>query len=141
LDVLYDLAAWFEGVGGDPAAVMAAKNLLHVDSRTPATNFVALAMRMIQIGDLTYAGAGCGNADIMEKERNRFRPAAVMIPVNRINEILIKKRAPEVDLGPVANELKYEDAWLGSRRDGRGFHWRVRADWWNRCLKRLGIVL
>jgi hypothetical protein len=137
LDVLFDLAEWIERLGGDPGSVVAASTFLHFDDQNPAATFVQLAQRMQDRGDLCIFSQGISMNDHRRAEDSPLELTPLKIGIDSVRETLRRKRAPEIDLQLIEEDLRSQDAWIGSKLTGNGRCWLISATWWNATLNPL----
>jgi hypothetical protein len=130
LNVLEDMSCWVERLGGNPAAVRAAKRQLVVPSApTRLVALVELLCWMLQQDSLRLSGI---NAPTDEAEGLSMpKPPGhnvVWVPWS-INALLARRQAPRLHLGTVTNVLAEGGVLIDVPASNGRQAWPVSADW------------
>jgi len=138
IDVLHDMAGWFEGIAGSKASVIEAESALFIDRLQPATAFARLVSRMYHEGEITFARAGWDveqpgvkPATIVCQDATDDKPAVIGVRPQDVNTVLGQRRAPAMNLHTVEKHLKDADAWVVSAVEQQGQVWLIDAGWWD----------
>ena len=142
LDILHDMAEWFERQQGNPKAVLGAERVLQAGGDQQAGRlFLELIFRLYDRGRIKMDLEGLrkrgpqGNAT---RPQIVVRPASpsletaeakrrtVWVPVREINRLLGQQGAPAVNLAHVLASLRGVAGFLGEEGEG----WLFDEKWW-----------
>ena len=140
--VLGDLAEWFHQLGGNANAVLAARELLILDSCSLALAFVELVERMQVAKEIRFAGSENPSPGrvriptaVIEHQAQAGQTPVVQVKIGVINEVLSKKSAPAIHPGDVLADLIAQSAWCGTLPTPTGEDWSIDAEWWSQGMK------
>lgn len=132
--VLGALEDWFTGIGGDPAAVKGARDVVTFDHGCcPAAItdcFAAILCRLHKDGSLNFGAANQEKILLLPytEDGNLF------VPKDALNELLAEKGAPILDTLVVTKALAEEGVLVREIDYGEPPQsgWEISRDWWNR---------
>lgn len=136
LDVLRDISCWFQRQGGEPTAVLAAKQVLSVDAHSPAASFIRVLDRLYSDGLITATREGFDSPKrktpvIVYISERSSGEAGVWLPATDINRILAEQKCPAFDLAAVERSIRDEMAWRGEDTYKRVRGWLVDQQWFD----------
>jgi len=130
-EILADLADWFQGLGGDAAAVRRADRVLYVGGHQPWRPFLELVFRLYAAGQLDLVRDGFQPGRplvpvIVYRPTSGPTPPSYVVPTSALNRVLGRVGAPGVNFSDILKSLQGIGAPVEAIESG----WDFKADWW-----------